>query len=70
MRIDKNYIQPYKGDEYGVDNVSEISIKNRKSILINFCKEKDIVLNKPVDIGNYPTEENILFGKEKENFNK
>jgi len=72
VNTDKNIIKAYRGDEYGVDNVSEISIKNRKRILINFCKEKDIVLkfNKPVDFEYNLTEDNLMRGKEKENLNK
>jgi hypothetical protein len=38
--------------------------------LINFCKEKDIILNKPPEIANYRKEENLILGKEKEDLNK
>lgn len=33
-------------DYYGCDNISEISINNRKKILAKFCKQRDITLKK------------------------
>ena len=54
--ITNNGIKAIKNKIYGIDKISDISIHYRKNILLNFCKEKAILLNNQIYLDTKNTE--------------